>query len=55
MSVEMYYGKQNMHVPYARSARLQELIDEEIKTNKDYIDSLPSHYEFLKNTIYKEG
>jgi len=55
MSVEMYYGKQNMHVPNTRSARLQELIDEEIIINKDYIDSLPSHYEFLKTTIYKEG
>ena len=55
MSVEMYYGKQNMHIPNTRSARLQELIDEEIIINKDYIDSLPSHYEFLKTTIYKEG
>jgi len=52
MGIEMFYGEDNMNVPYSRSKEIEQLISEEIELNKDYINSLPTHYEFLKRTIY---
>jgi len=54
MSVEMFYGKQNMHVPLSRSNDIDRLMKEEIENNREYINKLPNHYQFLKRSIYKE-
>ena len=55
LSLQFYYGEQNMHIPYDRSETIKYMIESENKANKEYIESLPSHYEFLKNTIYADG